>query len=362
MNDVTPLNQTLTMIQCHMLLNEPTSIGVLSPIDISTSDPGEADRQDMIAKGLLDKEKKVVQQWQGTGEVLADPAVLLKIAVASSSGLRLLHGYLNPAISENLVGCTPTQNNEYNLAWPLRKDHILAMLVSGLGLEEDISKQDISKTFSVDALVAMAGFADAIRGIELNNMLARVTDKPEGTDVDQVILSVNEGLFNEDRRWASTLLRDLLPEIPDPKEEKMCNGLDELVAAGWLQEKREKYWVMTEAGRTVFTHWQMVMASAIFDITENNRDDTQEKKYLGMIRTIASLWTVEQVPDREMICISMISSVDLLRLLQKRLEDAFSVKEVVVDSPSDTVAPSCPSCGVSLVPGARFCSKCGGKL
>ncbi len=364
MSDVTPLNQTLNMAQVHSFLMKKVSVGTLSPIEESIVPPDEADNQVMIANGIIDKDGQVAQQWQEAVPILANPEAVVQVAVVSGAGLRLLHGYLNPILSKNIVGFTPELEDKYNLTWPLRADHVLAMLVSGLGLDEDIPSQGISATFSVDALVAMAGFADAIREIELNNMLARVTNKPEGTDVDQVILSVNEGLFSEDRRWASTLLRDLLPETPDPKENKMRAGLKELTEIGWLQETREDYWVMTDTGRTVFTHWQMVMASAIFNVEEKNTNTTQKRSYLGMVRTIASIWTVEQVPamgdSSEMMRISTVSSMDLLELLQKRFEDAFSVKQA--DSIADKGTDSCPHCGASVVPGAKFCSKCGGKL
>ncbi len=144
----------------------------------------------------------------------------------------------------------------------------------------------------------------------------------------------------------------------------MRAGLKELTEIGWLQETREDYWVMTDTGRTVFTHWQMVMASAIFNVEEKNTNTTQKRSYLGMVRTIASIWTVEQVPamgdSSEMMRISTVSSMDLLELLQKRFEDAFSVKQA--DSIADKGTDSCPHCGASVVPGAKFCSKCGGKL
>ncbi len=364
MSDVTPLNQTLNMVQANTFLMGTASAGALSPIEKNTAVLDGPASEDMIAKGLIDKGGQVAQQWQAAVPVLTDPAAVVHVAVTSGAGLRLLHGYLNPALSKNLVGFTPAPEEEYNLTWPLRADHVLAMLVSGLGLDEDIPAQGVTETLSVDAIVALAGFADAIRGIELNNMLARVTDKPEGTDVDQVILSVNEGLFSEDRRWASTLLRDLLPEIPDPKENKMRAGLKELAEIGWLQETREDYWVMTDTGRTVFTHWQMVMASAIFNVEEKNTNTTQKRSYLGMVRTIASIWIVRLVPatedSNEMMRIDMVSSMDLLELLQKRFKDAFSIEQA--DTVSDNVTDSCPHCGVSVVPGAKFCSKCGGKL
>ena len=294
---------------------------------------------------------------------LADPRVRIGVSLVSPGNVRNLVVY-GAGDGSPLVGFTPLGTERYSLAMPLAPDHIIALLVTGLGLEQDIAQLPLATTLDSEGLLALAGFADALRQRELEALLARLPKPESRVSLEEIYLRTLDGMVSGDTRWTTGLLTQLFDRLPELDEEKLRQGMLALQQIGWVTNSAGTNWMPTDAFALGSAHWQLPLAGAYLQLARV-LNDSVETTDIVLLRMLGSVWLCRQ--QGKQYTLESTSSSHLLSFLDNVLA-GFTVlpqpmpTASVVESVS--AAPRsrprfCRKCGAPLAADIRFCGACG---
>ncbi len=302
---------------------------------------------------------------------LADPRVRIGVTLVTPNNARHLVAY-GTGDSDRLAGFTPDGAGAFNLAETLSPDHVLALLATGLGLEQDIGELPLSAQLEGNALLALAGFADALRQRELEALLARLPKPDSRVTLDEIYLRTLDGMMAGDMRWSAGLLTQLLESVPDVNEDVLAQGMHALQQAGWAQAGAANNWSPTDKFALGIAYWQLPLAGARIQLVRL-LDGKVETTDMLLLRMLGSLWLCRREGPKYAVTSPASARVvvflhDLLSgfvLLPKPAapEPVLPPETVAVATATERPRPRfCRQCGAPLEEDSRFCGACGAKI
>jgi hypothetical protein len=357
MNEQTAMVQhRLDAAQAAALLAGFGATGKLAPAVAKTSAPTNP----VALPGGVDKAGLAL---------LTDPRVRIGVRLVSPNNARHLVAY-GAGDSDHLLGFTPGEAGAFNLATALTPDHVLALLATGLGLDQDIGELSLSAQLDGHALLALAGFADALRQRDLEALLARLPKPDSRVTQEEIYLCTLDGTVSGDMRWSAGLLAQLLESVPDVNEDVLAQGMQALQQAGWVQASAGNNWSPTEGFALGIAHWQLPLAGAHIQLVRL-LDGKVESTELLLLRMLGSVWLCRQ--EGSQYAVSSPDAAHLLAffndvlpgfvLLPKPALQMPVQETLVVAAATERPRPRfCRQCGQPLTADARFCGACGAKI
>jgi hypothetical protein len=355
-----PESHPLNAAQAALLAAAAGRTGTLSPLETGGAQPAdEAQRQELIRAGLLAADGSAGEATA----ILANPSAQIIATVGGKDGARALCAYAAAGRPSSLAGYTPQGGGEYLLNYPLSREHLGGLLSLGLGLEAETRDLGIDVELSMDALCALAGFVDASREIELDNMLAR---RPSHLDqsitADRIYLAAQEGQVNDDFRWLATATHRLSPFDIDISDDSIERGLQELKKLGWLSDTGGD-WSATERFLLPRMHLVSLLGCGRLSIQLVGASQPASS-YLGIIRSLACVWTLrfaQAGPNQARVRLATVRGPALAKVIDDLLASA--LQALMEQAPAASAGGRvCPACQAPVGSDDVFCSNCGAKL
>jgi len=354
----------------HLLtiLGGPTG-SLLSPLNREQFPAGGVtDNKLLLEEGLLDAQGELSEPWDQAFRYLLRPTLEVVAAIGFLDGRKALCGYGPCRKTDGLIGFTPLKDTEYQLVYPLSKDHFLSLLVAGLGLDVETLALDIEADMTLETLLALAGMIDAGREARMESMLARMSAPLPEIHFERILYNTRKGLVSNDYRWLASAIRNVFPFEFKVTQKTLLEGLSDLQELGWVENRAEELWSFTETFDVSRMHLESPLNFGILSIHHQDQSGA-EGIQVGILRTMATLWSLDyqnKTPGKPLVRISTVSGPNLAQALQHLLEVCLekppSTQAEIVShqSLSPKVDNSlCPKCHTSGQPGDRFCGTCG---
>ncbi len=306
---------------------------------------------------------------------LAQPEISLTVTLLAAENGRSLQAY-GARSNKHLVGFT-AMDKGYNLSYPLQADHLSALVVAGLGLDQDVGALEFSASLSGAELLALGGLVDALRQRELENLLAHLPRHEGGVTVEEVYMRALDGAATGDIRWTSGLFAQLVQGVPDLSEETLESGLKGLEKAGWASVSSGGNWDTTPGFSVGCSQLQLPLAGALVQLTRLEGSEVAETDF-ALLRMLGSIWLCQPKDEAyEFASVSadkatlnlmsiiegfaaQVSVPDASQTTAEQLEEA-STGSTVSGSEVNQEAASrfCTQCGEEVGIGDKFCTACG---
>ena len=203
--------------------------------------------------------------------------------------------------------------------------------------------------------MALAGLIDAKREQYLDSLIARQLEDDAVLWPAAIMLSLRTGILSDDFRWLASMVWRLLPYAIEVQEAAIRAGLNELLEKGLTAAGPSGGIVMNAEIEAIRPHLSSPLAFGVVSLARLG-DDGPERLHLGLIRTLATLWSVDFIPGRPWITrLSSISSLELAGIVENTIE------VILTTEPSRETGQKrfCPQCGQALEQDDRFCVACG---
>lgn len=298
---------------------------------------------------------------------LAQPEISLDVTLLAAKNGRNLHAYGAPNTS-HLVGFTAMDDGGYNLSYPLQADHITALIVTGLGLDQDMGALEFSASLSGADLLALGGLVDALRQRELENLLARLSRHEGGVTLEEIYMRALDGAATGDIRWTSGLLTHLVEVLPDLSEKTLETGLKGLRKSGWASVSSGGNWDTAPGFAVGCSHLQLPLAGVRIKLARLEGDEIAGTDFV-LLRMLGSIWLC-QAKDKayELASVSAANAISSL----VSIVDGFAAQVSVSDSSQtsaeqvkETATKSTVTSGAvktAVTTRSRFCTQCGNEV
>jgi hypothetical protein len=332
-----------------------------------------------LDKALGGRESKIPSDIDTSQIVcLAKPEISLTVTLLAATNGRSLRVY-GARGHNHLVGFTASDDG-YNLSYPLQADHLTALVVNGLGLDQDVGALEFSTSLGGAELLALAGLVDALRQRELENMLARLPRHAGGVTIEEIYMRALDGLATGDIRWTSGLFVQLVQGLPDLSEEILESGLEGLQKLGWVTDSSGGNWDAATSFAVGCSHLQLPLAGVLVKLARLEGSEVAETDFV-LLRMFGSIWLC-QAKDKayefasvaaDKATSNLISIIDgfaaQVSVPESNQVTTEQVKETATESPSSnsaedasTVAKFCIQCGSQVDAKAKFCTACGAAI
>ncbi|MDD5392246.1 MAG: zinc ribbon domain-containing protein [Thiothrix sp.] len=291
---------------------------------------------------------------------LADPQVRIGVTLASPGNVRNLVAY-GAGDSERLVGFTAGGDGSFNLATALSPEHLAALVITGLGLDQDINELHLSAPLSRVGLLALVGFADALRQRDLETLLARLPKPESRVSLEEIYLRTLDGMVSGDVRWSTALVAQLVDGLPDVGEAVLLQGMQELQQASWVQTVGNN-WQPTGSFTVGCAHWQLPLAGASVQLARLMEGEVEVTDFT-LFRLLGSVWLWRREGAQHEL--ASISSTRAMAFLDGVLAGFTVLPKPTAPPKAQETPPArprprfCRQCGKPLLADARFCAACG---
>jgi hypothetical protein len=372
MNQISSLTLNQDQIGYLLTLIGETKGNPLSPLSRERfPGGGESDKSLLLEEGIIDPRDRLTNPWNQSFQILSQPHCEIVAAVGFPRGRKALCGYCASGDAGTLVGFTSQNEQDYRLDYPLSKDHFLSFLTNDLGLDAETSVLGLEAEMETDTLLTLAGMIDAEREAQLEGMLAREPEPDGEIRFDRILYNTRKGLNTNDYRWLASAVSSLSPFELRATSETLLQHLNELQQLGWVEEREEDMWSITEAFDIPRRHLESLVNFGLLSIQHQDQKGIK-RVYVGMLRTMATLWSLDfqtRAGGKTMVRIGTVSGPNLAETLDRLLEIAIepppvsqAERDFQEPVPSKNDKNICPRCHTPGQPGDRFCSACGAEL
>ncbi len=342
---IPPRTVAMTLAQACLLAGGLPR-GPLSPLPIAAPVAQPEDRATLMREGLLGADGHASPDWSAVAAVLAAPD--LEVLLQTGGPSRTSHLDLFAGAGRNLLAVAWPGPSRLTLAWPMTREHVLALLTEATGLDAPSVDPGIRLELSEAGFLVLAAALDALREEELDAMLAR---RPAGAllvSEAAIQLALQTGARTDDARWLTPIFRRVLPVVPDIDLVDLPAALAELVGAAILHVDGPRFALVPDF-EAVRLRLQAPLGWAAMGVV-GLVDGVRRTAQLSALRTLGALWGIETAEGRVRFV-----TTEPARLLTgwHELFDAVHGVAPAAPTPAPTAAPTMA---------ARFCSQCGGVL
>ncbi len=359
-----PQTLTLSSGQIGLMMPRLPALSEDSPLAGATAAPASGDRDVLMQAGLIDSGGALTGHWQAAFRALAAPRRRIAATIGTTDNLGVLHAF--QGTDGPLTGYTPRGGGEHMLAHPLEALDIVALFSSALGLEARTPDPGAGADLTLDAVLALAGLADAVRELEAEALLERTAVSDRGVDLARVLLALREGWLSGDMRWLVPVVRRMIPLEPEIAEGGVRAGLAELARVGWVEGP-------DDGGRYAFSPvFEPVRRSLCVPVSFGALSIVSGKGpegvliHFGAMRTLGALWAFEFAPGTPpLMRVGTTEELPVLLALNNQISqglEAASGEAPRTAAGDGATRRVCGQCGAPIVEGDRFCTACGGRI